>query len=198
MLSSSIITWASIHEHGRLWFDHLCLRKKLFVDQMGWDIPHALGAEWDQYDTPSTIYIVTHNNGTVVAASRLNPCAFESPIGSYMIRDAARGRLPGIPAEILTNEQAPTDPNTWEATRFTVDPDLDAAARNEALSQNARDLAATAQDAGATRIIALMPPAYIRWLSSLGLKTNRFGPTQKDGAGDRCCVMEMSLSQKVL
>lgn len=194
MLRTSIVTWSNTHLHGDLWYQHLCLRKQLFVDSMGWDIPHNSKCEWDQYDTANTIYAITHRDNQVTAASRMNPCSFSTPTSSYMIRDASLGRLPGIPPSILPIEDIPTDPQTWEATRFTADPDLPPEQRNEALAANAHALAAIAHQNGIKRLIALMPPAYIRWLSSIGLKTHRLGPTQKDSTGARCCVMAMPLA----
>lgn len=194
MLRTSIITWSNSHLHGDLWYQHLCLRKRLFVDSMGWDIPHNGKCEWDQYDTANTIYAITHRHGRVTAASRMNPCNFSTPNSSYMIRDASLGHLPSIPSTILPVEKAPTDHLTWEATRFTADPDLAPDRRNEALAANAHALANAAHQRGIDRLIALMPPAYIRWLSSIGLKTHRLGPTHKDSTGARCCVMAMPLA----
>lgn len=190
-MQTSIIKWNTIHEFGDLWWQHLQLRKQLFVDSKGWQIPHNSLAEWDQYDNANTIYVITHKEGRAIAASRLNPCNFESAGWSYMIRDAVLGRLPGIPADIA--DLPPTDPDTWEATRFTVDPTLTSEERNAALSQNATALAAAAREIHAKRLIALMPPAYIRWLSSIGLPTHRLGPTRQDAEGDRICVMEMPI-----
>lgn len=193
MLQTTAISWSNVHEHGTLWYQHLKLRKELFVDSKHWDIPHNSDVEWDQYDTGNTVYVVTHQDGQAVAASRLNPSNFASPLGTYMIKDATRGLLDGIPADILPRADAPVDKNTWEATRFTVDPTLSTQERTEALTKNAVDLAAVAKELKARKLIALMPPAYIRWLSGIGLPTTRIGPTQKDGSGDRCCVMEMRL-----
>ncbi|MCG7520869.1 acyl-homoserine-lactone synthase [Ruegeria sp. Ofav3-42] len=167
------------------------LRKRLFVDQNHWSIPHNTSVEWDQYDNPNTIYAITHNDGKPVAASRINPCNFESGGWSYMIRDAALGRLDGIPEDIIDNPTTRHD--VWEATRFTADPDLSSGDRNAALSENAKALATAAKDTGAAKLIALMPPAFTRWLSSAGLPTFRIGPKCFDNEGKRICVMEMPL-----
>ena len=102
--------------------------------------------EWDQYDTALTRYVITHDHGRVLSASRLNPCDFESAGHSYMIRDAVLGRLAGIPADILASP--PVDPLIWEATRFTVDPGLPSDRKTEALEANARALAEIARSRG--------------------------------------------------
>lgn len=193
-MRSETITWENIHLHGSLWWQHHCLRKRLFVDQMQWSIPHCDKTEWDQYDTGQTVYVITHENGRAVAASRLNRCDFESCGWSYMIRDAQHGKLPGIPQDVCA--APPIDKDTYEATRFTVDPHLSREDRNTALSRNAIDLSIAARELGANRLIALMPPAYARWLRSLGLDCNRFGPTVRTGDGAKACVLEMHLHRE--
>ena len=57
-MQHSIITWKTIHNFGDLWWRHLQMRKKLFVDEMHWQIPHTEEVETDQYDTPSARHTV--------------------------------------------------------------------------------------------------------------------------------------------
>ncbi|SMX27265.1 Autoinducer synthetase [Pelagimonas phthalicica] len=191
-METAIITWKTIHEHGDLWWQHHCLRKALFVDEMKWQIPHTDQVEWDQYDTGATTYVVSHQNGRALAASRLIPCSFNSCDWSYMIRDASLGKLPGIPTEIC--DSPPTDSDTLEATRFTVDPLLAPEERNAVLTHNALALASHARATGVQRLIALMPPAYIRWLTGIGLPSRRYGPTLRTPEGNRICAIEMPIS----
>jgi len=194
-METSVISWSNIHEHGPLWFKHHCLRKQLFVDEMLWDIPHNDRAEWDQYDTASTLYVITHDTGRVLAASRLNRCNHNSGGWSYMIRDAALGKLQDIPSGLI--DSAPIGCSTFEATRFTTDPNLDAETRNSALQENATQLARTAVLHGATTLIALMSPAFVRWLRKAGLKANRIGPIVKTGDGNRVCVIGADLTERI-
>jgi N-acyl-L-homoserine lactone synthetase len=193
IMQTAIITWRDIHEHGDLWWQHLKLRKTLFVDQMQWGIPHTKEAEWDQYDTAATVYIVTHDSGSVLAASRMLPTTHESGGWSYMIRDAALGRLPGIAPEICATP--PQCPTIWEATRFTVNSDIaDPKERNTALQENAKELARYAANLGAQSLIAMMKPAFIRWLRSIDLPTSRLGPNIVTPESDKVCAMQMDLS----
>lgn len=175
---STAITWSSIHQNGDLWVQHLKIRKKLFVDCKGWTVPHNTEYEWDQYDTGNTHYVITSDGSAVVAASRINPCDFESGTSSYMIRDAVLGRLPMLPTGML--ETPPITRNTWEATRFAVDPTLDRDMKDQALAENAIALANHAGAIGARQLIAMMHPAFSRWLTRIGLKTIPIGPTKLD------------------
>lgn len=190
-MQTNIITWSTIHHFGSLWFEHLEVRKRLFIDVHGWNVPHNDRAEWDQYDTAATAYIITHRSGRVLASSRLLRCDHDSGGWSYMIRDAAKGRLQGIPANLI--QAPPTSSDTWEATRFAADPVLPADLRNAALSENARQLIRYAEQQGASSILALMPPAFVRWLRQAGLETKRAGPIVQTGDGQRACVIASSL-----
>lgn len=191
MLNTSIITWETIPQFGDLWWQQLKIRKSLFVDEEGWNIPHTDKVEWDQYDTPRTIYVVTHENGIVRSASRLNPCIQVGPNFSYMIKDACEGKLKGIPSSILSTP--PVDDRIWEATRFTVDPRLPNEVRNAYLVENAKALADYARETGISHLLALMSPFFVRWLNSIGLSCRKAGPTTKLPDGKRVCVIEMPL-----
>lgn len=190
-MQTAVITWQTIHKFDDLWWQHLCIRKRMFVDQMGWTIPHTKDAEWDQYDTAKTIYVITHSEGRCLAASRLNPCDSVTAYGSYMIRDAKEGRLAGIPCDLI--ESPPTDQTVWEATRFAADPELSPTEREWALAHNARSLSEVARKHGISELIALMPPAYMRWLRSNGLTATRGGPNIITGER-RACVIRMNIA----
>ncbi|KZK99170.1 acyl-homoserine-lactone synthase [Pseudovibrio sp. Ad26] len=190
-MQSTCLSFETIHKHGDLWLQHLKLRKALFVDQMGWKIPHNNLIEWDEYDTGNTRYVISHKDGKVVAASRFNPCNHDACGRSYMIRDAQLGRLSNFPN--LKIDALPTDTVTYEATRFTTDPLLSKHDRSRALEHNALSLAEAAQELGASRLIALMHPGFARWLSRIGLATHPIGPTVEGSDGDKICVLEMNL-----
>ena len=46
---------AQLHTHGAAFYDFLRLRKRFFVDQLGWQIPHDDDVEMDQYDNPDSL-----------------------------------------------------------------------------------------------------------------------------------------------
>ena len=190
-MQHSVVSWETIHEHGQLLWLHLAMRKRLFVDEMQWGIPHTGEVEADQYDTPFTKYVISHVDGIPMAASRLNPTDGGFGKWTYMIKDACEGKLDGIPPGLMENP--PLAANTWEATRFTVDPNIHQKERNSVLAENAKALTLAARDLGVAKLIALMPPAYVRWLTSIGLTTKKAGPILKDVQGKRICVMEMTI-----
>lgn len=187
-METIVCDWGTLHKHGPLWYDHLRVRKSVFVDDAGWNVPHTQDVEWDQYDTPLTKYVITHALGQVLAASRLMPCDYDGPVYSYMIRDAALGRLPSIPATIT--QEPCTAPGSYEATRFTVDPSLPRQVRNEALRRNAIALMEHCDQIGAQKVFALMPPGFVAWLRRAGLEARPGGPVTTNDAGEVFCVIE--------
>ena len=61
---------ASLHVHGDAFFQFLGLRKRFFVDQLGWDIPHDDDVEMDQYDNPKAHYSLVLRDGEVIGGAR--------------------------------------------------------------------------------------------------------------------------------
>lgn len=191
-METTIVTWKTIHLHGDLWWQSHTLRKKQFVDMQGWDIPHTEMAEWDQYDTPMTVYCITHEANRILASSRLLPCNIKPHNGwSYMLHDSASGLLPGIPDAVTTLPIQ--DELAWEATRFCVDPDLDANLKNEALRANAIALHELALELGASKLFSIMHPGFIRWLKSAGLPARRLSKTVVTPTGDKICAIVMKI-----
>ncbi|WP_019646974.1 acyl-homoserine-lactone synthase [Novispirillum itersonii] len=118
-ITAHTISWATIHSHGPLWYQHHRLRYQAFVARQGWDIPHHDGTEWDQFDTPAARYVLVEYGGQCAAACRLVPT--EVP---YMLADVFPGLLPYTP---------PRAPDIWEASRIAVDHTLPAGLRRQCL-----------------------------------------------------------------
>lgn len=99
---------------------YFALRRQVFVDQLGWDVPVCDLGEIDQYDRRETFYIVAERDGECVGGLRLNPTTssflYRGQEHSYMIRDAQRGLLTSIPDNVYEGEP-PQLENTWEMTR---------------------------------------------------------------------------------
>lgn len=188
-MQTTCFDWSEIHLNGTLWFEHLKLRKRVFVDGACWDVPHTDDVEWDQFDTPKTKYFVTHQDGNIIASSRAMPCNFTTPNASYMIRDACDGRLPGIPSEILADP--PHSPLYWEATRFAANPDASNSIKLAGMRENARSLLVHCQSFGARSVIALMPPGFVAWFQRAGINATRRGPVVRNKDQEKFCVIQV-------
>ncbi|AMN47862.1 hypothetical protein ACG33_12280 [Steroidobacter denitrificans] len=96
-------------------------RKAVFVDELGWNIPHAGGLEMDRYDREDTIYLVARHRGErrIQASARLLPT-----LGPHLMSDVFPHTLHG---------GIPRGERIWEASRFCPAPDLGGRRRRLAL-----------------------------------------------------------------
>ncbi|HHI70120.1 MAG TPA: N-acyl-L-homoserine lactone synthetase, partial [Rhodobacteraceae bacterium] len=88
-MQTTTLSFENIHQNGELFANMFRARRELFIVQNKWDLPEALGMEYDQYDTPASRWVVVHDDlGKVLAGNRLTPTTARCGIYSYMIRDA--------------------------------------------------------------------------------------------------------------
>lgn len=118
-MQATDITFDNFGETGTLFTELLRARYHHFIAARGWDLPNTRGLEFDQYDTPESIYCTIHEGKTVYGGFRVTPTTASCINASYMLRDAQRGLLPNLPPSIL-DEQAPQDPGVWEVSRVFI------------------------------------------------------------------------------
>lgn len=163
-----------LHKHGSALFEFLALRKQIFVDQLGWDIPHDDDVEMDQYDNPNAYYSLVVQDGKVIGGMCAMATTAQWGAHTYMLRDAVDGKLIGIPADIIPH--AEVTPNVWEATPVVIsDKVATQAERAECLSLVLDGVVRQARGHDATEIIALCPPVFARTLRQLGFPAKIIG-----------------------
>jgi len=157
------------------------LRRDVFINEMSWDLFQHQAQEFEQYDDPSTVYILVHEGEEVLGGARL--IRTDRIVGTgrvrytYMILDAYDGSITTIPAEICS-ERPPQDPMVWELTRFAV-------RRSHAGLGQVILGACNAYLASVNAHTCLMlgPPAFMRMAKSMGYRSSPLGPIcgNKDG-----------------
>jgi len=50
-MQTTTLSFANIHNHGELFANLFRARRQSFIVQNHWDLPEAMGMEFDQYDT---------------------------------------------------------------------------------------------------------------------------------------------------
>lgn len=171
------------YQVGTAWPSFFALRKREFVDNKGWRLPHTDRAEWDAYDTPSASYVVVERDGHCLGGARIiKTSAHTYGPYRYMLLDAAEGILEaGIPKEMLPTNLPQCD-TVVEATRFVVDNTL---GRREILETYSRIVVGVQERSaqlGAETILALMPCAVYRIFRRLGFEIEEIGsPGEIDG-----------------
>lgn len=156
------------------------LRKRIFVEDMGWEIPHDDDLETEEYDCAQSVYLIAHDTkfGGVLGGARLlrtTHVSIESAT-SYMIRDAYLGRLAGIPGTICENEP-PQNENIWELTRIISFGQTNLGPK---ILQAANDFLASQ---GADECLFLGSPAFMRMARSMGFQAKALGPIHSNEDG---------------
>ncbi|WP_417809277.1 acyl-homoserine-lactone synthase [Thioclava sp.] len=176
--------FSQLHQHGTAFYDFLRLRKKVFVDQLGWDVPHNNDVEMDQYDTPLAHYSIVIKDGEVVGGARaMSTTAIWGP-NTYMLRDAHLGKLDHIPAEVLPDDIA--SDSVWECTRLVISDTLGTQVdRTTCLRLVVDGLVERAMERGADEMICLSSLALMRALRQVGYDVSRMGPIYRNDEDGR-------------
>lgn len=183
-----------LHQHGEAFTSYLKLRKRFFVDALGWDVPHNDEVEMDQYDNPTAHYSLVLRGAEVVGGARSMPTDATWGRNSYMLRDAIRGMsdIPpdAMPAEIVSRE-------VWECTRLVMCDTLRThAERAECLSLIVGGLVDIAREAGGVELVSLSPLPLVRTLRQVGYPASRYGePYLSESDGRRYAVLRMPVTQ---
>ena len=162
-LRATTISFRDMARHGELLIGLMEARKRVFIDQLKWDLPTVDGLEFDQYDTPFAKWVVIHASGRILGGVRLMPTTSRCGIYSYTLRDAQLGLLDPIPRDVLFLD-APVDPKVWEASRLFLTEEVTAAREAQVQGALMKQMAATAQALGATHVIGIVPAGFARWL----------------------------------
>lgn len=183
--------FARLHEHGGAFYDFLKLRKRFFVDNLGWDIPHDEHAEMDQYDNPNANYSLALIDGRVVGGVRFMPTTAQWGTYSYMLNDAFKGKLIDIPPSVLMEEVRQAD--IWEGTRIVISDEVNTHRdRGTCLSMIMDGMIEMVAQKGGKRIMSLSPLSMMRALRQRGYDVVRVGePHHNTGDGRRYTVMSM-------
>lgn len=176
-MQSTILSYDNIHQHGPLFANFMRARHQAFITERGWDLPSAMGMEFDQYDTPQSRWVVLHaaDHDTVLGGFRMTQSTAQCGVYSYMIRDARNGLLATIPPTIVDGD-APQAPDLWECTRAFITDDVPPANRGRARRALIEAFLPAVEAVGGTRLITLTNTAWPRWMRMHGIKGTALGP----------------------
>jgi N-acyl-L-homoserine lactone synthetase len=192
-MQTTTLSFANFHNHGELFANMMRARRERFIEHRKWNLPEAMGMEYDQYDTPASRWVVVHDEaGRVMAGNRLTPTTAQCGMYSYMIRDAQRGLLDTIPDHLLY-EDAPVDPMVWESSRLFVAQDVPASIRRRVHTQLIAELGASARAVGASHCLTLLSASWPRWCDRVGVKMKAMGPVMEiDGVENQVVMMDFT------
>lgn len=170
-----------MHRYGAAFYDYLSMRKRVFVDELGWDIPHNDFVEMDQYDNPLTHYSLVVRGGRVIGGARMLSTLAEWNGAGCMLNDVLEGKLPTIPTTVIDGPIR--NAQVWECSRLVMAEDIGTAEeRSACLSLIVDGLAAMARAKGGSQLISLTRLPLLRALRQLGWACDRIGqPYVQDG-----------------
>lgn len=174
---------------GNAFCQYLRIRKRFFVDMLGWNIPHDEEVEMDQYDNPCAHYALVLRGATVVGGARVMPTTASWGRHTYMLRDALRGEIP-IPPRVVVEEI--TSDEVWECTRLVVSDELSCQAdRAECLSLILSAAVQVVREHGGSELISLSPVPLARTLRQLGFPARRVGKSYCEADGRNYAMLRM-------
>lgn len=186
-MQTTTLSFANMHNHGELFANLFRARRQSFIVQNRWELPEAMGMEYDQYDTPASRWIAVHEFGEVLAGIRLTPTTARCGIYSYMIRDAQLGLLDTIPSDLLY-EEAPVAGHIWESSRVFVSHATPMAIRRRVHALLITEMVKSARELGASRVIGIIPSNWPRWARRCGLDMVAAGRVLEFDGYDSQCV----------
>lgn len=191
-MQTTTLSFANLHNHGELFANLLRARRQSFIVQNRWDLPEAMGMEFDQYDTPASRWVAVHKFGQVLAGIRLTPTTARCGVYSYMIRDAQLGLLDTIPQDLLY-EKAPVGAHVWESSRVFVAHDTPQRIRNVVHGMLINEMTKSARALGATQVLGLIPAAWPRFAKRLNLDIEAAGPVMHlDGVDNQVVMINLT------
>lgn len=170
-----IVTGTADTLSAGLMFDMAHYRYRVFIERLGWKLPHSGRLELDQFDRRDTLYVIARGDGgSLRGVARLLPTS-----QPYLLADAF--------PQLLGRHAPPRSPEVWELSRFAVvDPDAPAAggarfgASDEALALLGGAMRTAAQ-AGARALVTASPIGIERILRIAGIAASRLAPPVKVG-----------------
>ena len=193
-MESTEITFDNFGETGTLFTALLRARYHHFIEARGWKLPNTRGLEFDQYDSPESIYYVIHDGLTVHGGLRVTPTTAQNINASYMLRDAQLGLLPDLPSDIL-DEPAPQDPKIWEVSRVFVADTLSSRERMQVRGEIGISLARLAESWNFKDYICLTSVAAGLLMRRTGLTISPAGPRVEIG-GETCQAYHLKVDAK--
>jgi N-acyl-L-homoserine lactone synthetase len=191
-MEMTTLSFDNFHKHGPLFSNMLRARHQTFIEKKHWDLSNEAGMEFDQYDTAQSRWVCVHDHDRVLAGVRLTPTTAKCGVYTYMVRDAQRGLLDTIPANLLDNT-APIADHIWDANRLFVAEGVETEIRREVQLSLMGHMVRSARSLGATTLLGLLPIGIPRLGRRLGIDMEPGGPIMKiGGVAHRCYFVSMA------
>jgi acyl homoserine lactone synthase len=149
------------------------IRKRVFFDKFGWQVPVINSWEIDGYDAMDPVYLLSLNEADqVVAGLRLLPT-----MGFNMLNDTF--------PELLPEAKRIESPLIWEASRFCIDSEMDIQIGpkriHRAIAELGLGVNELAMRIGLSHVVAVYDACLHRHLQRVGCAGEPIGPPKRIG-----------------
>lgn len=145
------------------------LRAKVFRGRLGWEVPVLSGMEIDGYDALEPRYMQMREGETLRGCWRLLPTE-----GPYMLKDSF--------PQLLDGQEAPSDPQIWELSRFALETEGAAGFGFSSMTMESIEAVIRhAHEQGLQRYVTVTTVAIERMLRRAGVVITRIGAPQEVG-----------------
>jgi len=158
---------------------YFTLRKKVFVDRLGWVEGRDDGRETDRFDEMFNVYVlyVDEETGKVVGGVRLMPTTSDTLLHSVW-------------PDMLDNRRDYRSPRMWEATRFCVDDEGFAYRKGNFINRATFSLCLAVLDFSAvnniTSIVAICEKQFFDMTQTYGVSAELISRKTDENGTDVC------------
>ncbi|MEO7065484.1 MAG: acyl-homoserine-lactone synthase [Rhodanobacter sp.] len=146
-------------------------RYRVFVEQLGWDLPVVDGCfERDQFDRSDTIYVIARDeDGSICGCARLLPTT-----RPYLLQEL-------FPFLLAEPTQPPAQDDVWELSRFTanIGGDAEHGRAEWAIRPMLTMVVRRALQLGVRRLIGVTFLSMERLFRRIGIHAHRAGPARR-------------------
>lgn len=163
------------HKYINILNESFRLRKRIFVDKLGWDLKCQDNMEIDQYDTEAAHYLIyLDEHKQVKGCMRLIPT-----VSKNLTQDSFAKY---VPAQILKR-----DPHIWESSRFCLETPVGLISSRNSIREGTYEIYAAmiefCLENEVNKLIFVASKPIERLLSKIGLQYQKLSPDFKTDDG---------------
>ncbi|MDD3020699.1 MAG: acyl-homoserine-lactone synthase [Alphaproteobacteria bacterium] len=169
------VTYNNLGKYSKLFQSQFRLRHEAFIERQGYEVKTYEGMEYDQYDTPATVYLIYADD------------AEEEALGISRFMPTEQGcMLADLWPELVKDKSILGAKDIWESTRFAIKRDLPPETRRRICHELCSAHIEFGLENDIAMIIGLMPTLILRSVyERSGVTLERLGDSYEIGKHSR-------------
>ena len=169
------VTYNNLDKYAKLFQSQFRLRHEAFIERQGYEVKTYEGMEYDQYDTPATVYLIYADDDE------------EEALGISRFMPTEQGcMLADLWPDLVKDKSVLGAKNIWESTRFAIKRDLPPQVRRKICYELCSAHIEFGLENEIEMIIGLMPTLILRSVyERSGVTLKRLGDEYEIGKHSR-------------